>query len=158
MSAIVKREAGRPTTFDPDVHIPKVHQIMSSGRRSFVQVAAELGIGRTTLWRWAKESPELEAELEVGKTKGESHLTDVLYKIGTGEMKGNPTAIAMILNNVYGWKSGNDGGNTYVQNNISLTYNQINDELQKYLDKMGVRNLKEFQENIIDVDPEQSAD
>lgn len=154
MSALIKRDAGRPSTYNPEIHLAQIQKMMATGQTTMTQVAAGIGVDRTTLWRWSKEYPEIEQELNIGKTVGEAHLTDVLYQIATGKLKGNPTAAMMILNNCYGWRSGsgeNGGsGNTYIQNNISLTYDQINDELQKYLDKMGVRNLKDLQDSIIE--------
>ena len=129
-----------------------------SGRMTRVNIAAELGVNRTTLWRWAKEHEDLEQILIAGDTCNEAYLSDLLLQIGEGKVKGNPTAILAILNRQHGWKGAEGGsGNTYIQNNIqnnvSLTNNQINDELQKYLEKMGVKNLTEFQAEIIDVEP-----
>jgi hypothetical protein len=159
VTALEKRAPGRPPKYNEDVP-GKIKAMMAKGNMTDVQISAALDISRTTLWRWAKEYDDVKTELEIGDTKGESHLTDILYKIGTGEMKGNAMAILAILNKQHGWRGTEGGsGNTYVQNNfngnVSLTYTQINEDLQKYLDKMGVRNLTELQADIIDVTPEE---
>lgn len=140
---------GRPSIYKPEFHLPLISRMVSSGSvKSLAHVAAAFGVTKQTLKHWAKEDPELNTELQIVNTANEAHLIDILYGLGTGEMKGSPTAIMMLASNLHGWKSSTGGGHTEINinaENVTLSYSEINTELQKYLDKMGVKHLGELE-------------
>lgn len=50
----------------------------------FTEIAAEFGIGRTTLQRWVKAYPELAEAIEEGKGVADSRVEDSLFRRATG--------------------------------------------------------------------------
>jgi len=155
---IAKQPIGRPPIYKAEFHIPAVSKLVLAGQKSKAQIARSFGVSESTLRNWSKEDPEFKSALDIVHTAGEAHLTDLLYQMATGEVKGNVTAATVLLNNIYGWRNPSAGNNTAININaeiVNLSYDQITSELQKYLDKMGVRNLAELESNIIDVEIEE---
>lgn len=60
------------------------------------QIASNMSIGITTLWKWRKKSPKIANALKTGKDEADLQVENALYKEA---LKGNVTAIIFWLKN-----------------------------------------------------------
>ncbi len=80
------------------------------------QIAAALGVGRTTFAEWREKYPELEAAMVGGRAVEHDKLVGALFEAAT--KKGNITAAIFLLKARHGYVE----GVPLVQNSVSINY------------------------------------
>ena len=68
--------AGRPTKFE-DRFIEIAEMVLSSGR-SMTQLARDLNISKSTLYKWGDENPIFSDALDIGREHSQAHWEDKL--------------------------------------------------------------------------------
>ena len=74
---------GRPSGYNPKYHIPWVKSLARQGL-TLKEIAAEIGIGKSTLCNWANDNPDLLDALNEGRDIADSVVEDSLYKLAIG--------------------------------------------------------------------------
>lgn len=88
--------AGRPSKYS-DAYCSEVIECLARGH-SVTAFAGEIGVARSTVFKWAEEVPEFSDALKVGQAKATAHWERVLSEVAsTG--KGNATAAIFGLKN-----------------------------------------------------------
>lgn len=113
---------GRPPKYDPIY----CKQLTDSGLAgsSIMQMARDLKISRSTLYKWAEDHEEFKEALTKATEWGEAALEDTVALGMMGQIRGfNATAAAMLANRRYGkeWSNREGGGNTAT--NITINGN-----------------------------------
>jgi hypothetical protein len=78
-----KRPEGRPTKYDPALHIPLAEAWASVGLTE-IQIAEKLGISKSTLTNWKRDNPEFLASLKKGKELPDDLVEASLFARATG--------------------------------------------------------------------------
>lgn len=107
---------GRPSKYNPN-YCNEVIECLGKGH-SVTAFAGEIGVARSTVFKWAEEHPEFSDALKVGQAKATQFWETILASVAlTG--KGNATAVIFGLKNRAGedWAdklvnehTGKDGG------------------------------------------------
>ncbi len=74
---------GRPTKYDPDIHIKQVYELALLGATD-VQIAKVLGIAESTLNKWKLEHPQFSESLNDGKDKADAEIAQALFHRAKG--------------------------------------------------------------------------
>lgn len=77
------RRRGRPTKYNPDIHIPVAKGMALLGGND-EQIAAALNIQTSTLYEWKKNYPEFSEALKEGKEVADAKVATSLYKRALG--------------------------------------------------------------------------
>lgn len=86
---------GRPSAYNPDVHIPVVAFYAQEGL-TLEQIAQRLGVNKDTLNEWSKRYPEFSVALKTTKEEADSKVVQSLYKKALG---GDTVAMIFWLKN-----------------------------------------------------------
>jgi transcriptional regulator with XRE-family HTH domain len=78
-----KRPEGRPTKYDPALHLPLAEAWAAVGLTE-IQIAAKLGISKSTLTNWKRDNPEFLASLKKGKELPDDLVEASLFARATG--------------------------------------------------------------------------
>lgn len=78
-----KDVGGRPTKYNPKYHNPWVRSLAREGMTAD-QIADEMGIARSTLFKWASENPEFSDCLNEGRSQADSMVADSLFRKALG--------------------------------------------------------------------------
>ena len=122
---------GRPTIYKSEI-CDNLVELMASGL-SKKEVASELGISRDTLYRWMKDHPEFGTAIKEGLDRSEAwHIGAIRMGMMGKIPRFNPTAAALLMNNVFNWSSKTKGdGDTNIHiGNMNVLNHLTTDELQ----------------------------
>lgn len=75
--------AGRPTKYDPDIHLGIVRKLAAAGMTD-EDIAEVLEIGRRTFYDWKAAYPELSHAVYEGKQNPIRDVEDALYRLCKG--------------------------------------------------------------------------
>lgn len=78
-----KDVGGRPTKYNPKYHDPWVRSLAREGL-SGKEIASELGIAESTLYKWASENPGFSECINQGRSLADSMVADSLYRKALG--------------------------------------------------------------------------
>jgi hypothetical protein len=81
--------------YDPDTMLPKIKDLALAGK-TYDEIAAELGIYRSTLSTWRARYPDLKDALNVWREEADDRVEDSLYRMA---LTGNSTAAIFWLKN-----------------------------------------------------------
>lgn len=91
-----KSVRGRPTKYKT-AHCEQVIECLTQGH-SITAFAGQIGVARSTVFLWAKETPDFADAMEVAKAKAAKFWEDILIKIAKGG-DGHATAAIFGLKN-----------------------------------------------------------
>jgi transposase-like protein len=86
---------GRPSLYNPSVHIPVVAFYAQEGL-TVEQIAQRIGVNQATLYDWCKVHPELNEALKTTREEADSKVVQSLYKKA---LAGDTTAMIFWLKN-----------------------------------------------------------
>ncbi len=76
-------KTGRKTKYDERYHVPWAHSLAMMGKTSD-EIAAELGVARSTLYGWMGAHPEFSDAIKHGKEVADARVVESLYSKATG--------------------------------------------------------------------------
>lgn len=78
-----KHPGGRPTKYNPEVHIPVAKSMAWLGATN-EQIAEKLEINLSTFYDWFKKHPEFSNPIKEAKEEADGRVVESLYKRATG--------------------------------------------------------------------------
>lgn len=78
-----KDVGGRPTKYNPKYHNPWVRSLAREGLTG-KQIAAELGIAESTLYKWASENPEFSECINEGRESADAMVEAAMFRKAIG--------------------------------------------------------------------------
>jgi transposase-like protein len=118
---MTKRPEGRPTKYSA-AYCREVISCLSEGH-SVTAFAGRIGVARSTVFKWAEETPEFSDALKVGQAKATEYWENILKSVAR-DGKGNATAAIFGLKNRAGddWRdkvdhevAGKGGGSIVIE-------------------------------------------
>lgn len=82
-SAKGRHAGGAPTKYDPKVHPAWAASLGRLGR-TCDEIAGDMGIGSSTLYRWQSAHPEFRESLKASKSMADAMVEDSLYRRAMG--------------------------------------------------------------------------
>ena len=148
------KEPGRPTDYKSEYCV-QIIEYGTSGK-PILKFCADLGISRSTFYKWKDEYPEFKEASEIAKTKNASFWNDEMGKQGTSQDKYPNSAQlkAYVAANIDEYKT--EVPNTNVTNNtLNISTMDFKDVLAKLSDPKILEVINKYKEeiNIIDVRP-----
>lgn len=89
-------KVGRPTKFDAKLHPARAIELGKEGH-TLIQIAADFGISKTTLYTWCEQFPEFLAAIELSRVYQQAYLESIHLKAIRGEMDVNINALHKAL-------------------------------------------------------------
>lgn len=86
---------GAPTKYDPEVVLARVKELALAGK-TYDEIAADLGISRSTVTTWRLRYPDFKAALNAWREEADDRVEDSLYRQA---LAGNVTASIFWLKN-----------------------------------------------------------
>lgn len=78
-----KNQGGRPPKYNSKFHIPWARNLARQGL-TIEEIAAELEIGKTTIYRWMDNDDEFRNAINEGRSYSDSMVEDALYRRALG--------------------------------------------------------------------------
>lgn len=134
-----KAATGRPSKYDP-AFCAKVVEYLAKGH-SLTAFAGYIGVARSSIFKWADESPEFSDAIKVGQAKAVLFWEGVLIDLATNG-GGNATAVIFALKNraaddwadkVVTEHTGKDGGP------IEHNHSGARDEVERRIAQLAAR-------------------
>lgn len=96
----IQNKGGRPTKYKPEMCRQIIEIAKAGGHVS--EMMSTIGIGSNeTFYNWLEKHEDFKSAYEESKIHSQAFYERILLGIATGQLKGNATAIAMIMNNKF---------------------------------------------------------
>lgn len=97
------RGPGNPTKYTPGM-CNRLPEMFSEGQDVSV-ILVELGIARSTFYKWIKKYPEFKEAYEMGREHSKAYCTEIGWDLVHGKIKkGNTAAWIFMMKNKFNWQ------------------------------------------------------
>lgn len=147
--------AGRPPKLSNKI-IKQTKEIMARGCSKNTAIR-ELGISRSTFYKWQRENQDFANAVADGLTYGESVHEEIIKGMAQGSIKGGSVAAyQMYMRNVHGWDRNQGDGNTHNTqiniNSMNVLQDKSTEDLLEYIRDMQDEIKPMLEADIIDVE------